>query len=65
MHRLLGEREIGLIADALYDRAGRSKTHYRTGEMDPNPIFRDWIDLANLFRDASAASVESTWEQPA
>ena len=65
MRRLLTAPEIEHIADALYDRAGRSKTHYRTGEMDPNPIFRDWIDLANLFRDASAASVDSTWEQPA
>ena len=50
--RILKAEEIEVIRDMLYDRAKRSHAFHRTGENFSEPLLKDWIQLANLFRDA-------------
>ena len=50
--RILTQDQIDILRDMLYDRAAHSHLFHRTGETFTDPLFGDWIQAANLFRDA-------------
>lgn len=51
----LDQQQLALVRSALFDRAGAPTTrlHHRTGENVSEPLFAEWIKVANLFRDAT------------
>jgi hypothetical protein len=54
----LTERQRELVTKALYDRASMARLHHRTGETFTEPLFAEWIHIANAFRDAAVVTIQ-------